>query len=116
MMYLLADHSGLNKFSGHDDPNFKLVYPVIIEMAKNASRTVRQNYEGRRPYRQLLHLPPDTDVERHEARQTEARIMIPFPRDEDFVGREDILEKLSNMFSEPKYLHRVALQGLGGVG
>lgn len=43
--------------------------------------------------------------------------MIPFARDEDFVGRENILEKLSNMFSEPKkYLHRVALQGLGGVG
>jgi hypothetical protein len=57
-----------------------------------------------------------TDVERQEARQTEARIVIPFARDEDFVGREDILEKLSNMFSEPKYLHRVALQGLGGVG
>jgi len=42
--------------------------------------------------------------------------VVPFERDEDFVGREDILEKLSNMFSESKYLHRVALQGLGGVG
>ena len=51
MMYLIADHSDLNKFSGHDDPNFKLVYPVIVEMAKNASQTARQNYEGRRSYR-----------------------------------------------------------------
>lgn len=58
MMYLLADHRDLNKFSGHDDPNFKLVYPVIIEMAKNASQTIRQNYEGRRSYQQLLPLPP----------------------------------------------------------
>ena len=57
-----------------------------------------------------------TNINCQEAKQTEARIMIPFERDEDFVGREDILEKLSDMFSKPKYLHRVALQGLGGVG
>ena len=50
MMYLLTDHSGLNKFSGHDDPNFKLVCPVIVGMAKNASETVKQNSEGRREY------------------------------------------------------------------
>ena len=56
------------------------------------------------------------DVERQEARQTEATIVIPFERDEDFVGREDILKKLRNIFSESEYLHRVALQGLGGVG
>jgi hypothetical protein len=31
--------------------------------------------------------------------------MIPFERDEDFVGREDILERLSDMFSKPKNLH-----------
>jgi len=58
MMYLLTDHSGLNKFSGHEDPNFKSVYLVIVEMAKNASQTVRQNYEGRRSYRQPITLPP----------------------------------------------------------
>jgi hypothetical protein len=97
MMYLLADHSGLNKFSGDDDPNFKLVWPVVVEMTKNASEIVRLN-------------------ERQEVRQTEATIVIPFARDEDFVGREDILEKLSDMFSKSKHLHRVALEGLGGVG
>jgi hypothetical protein len=97
MMYLLADHSGLNKFSGHDDPNFKLVWPVVVEMTKNASEIVRLN-------------------ERQEVRQTEAAIVIPFARDGDFVGREDTLEKLSDLFSKSKHLHRVALEGLGGVG
>jgi hypothetical protein len=43
-------------------------------------------------------------------------MVIPFERDEDFVGREDILEKISNKFAKSKYFHRIALQGLGGVG
>ena len=32
MMFLNTDHSGLNKFSGYDDPNFKLVRSVIEKM------------------------------------------------------------------------------------
>ena len=46
MMYLLTDHSGLNKFSGHDDPNFKSVCAVIEGMAKEAIPIVRRNYDG----------------------------------------------------------------------
>ena len=38
MIYLLADHSGLNKFSGVDDPNFKLVREVIAGMVDKASK------------------------------------------------------------------------------
>lgn len=33
MIFLVSDHSGLNKFSGFDDPNFKLVCNVIVRMA-----------------------------------------------------------------------------------
>ena len=33
MMFLISDHSGLNKYSGVDDPNFKLVCDVIVRMA-----------------------------------------------------------------------------------
>ncbi|KAI4212329.1 MAG: hypothetical protein LQ351_004899 [Letrouitia transgressa] len=46
MMYLLTDHSGLNKFSGHDDPNFRSVCAVIEVMAKDALRIVERNYNG----------------------------------------------------------------------
>jgi hypothetical protein len=48
MMYLFTHHSGLNKFWGHDDPNFKAVYPVVVGMAKNAFQIVERNFEGRR--------------------------------------------------------------------
>lgn len=46
MMYLLTDHSGLNKFWGHDDPNFKNVCAVIEGLARDASLIVEQNYRG----------------------------------------------------------------------
>jgi hypothetical protein len=39
--YLFTDYSDLNKISNYDDSNFKFIYPVIIEMAKNASQTIR---------------------------------------------------------------------------
>lgn len=37
MLYLSANHSGLNKFLGVDDPNFKLVRDVIAGMVEKAS-------------------------------------------------------------------------------
>ena len=46
MMYLLTDHSGLNKFWGHDDPNFKSVCAVIEGLARDASLIVEHNYRG----------------------------------------------------------------------
>ena len=42
MMYLLADHSGLNKFKGNDDPNFKAICAAIRAMASDAPRIVEQ--------------------------------------------------------------------------
>ena len=38
MMYLIKDHSGLNKFSGVDDPNFKLVRDAVVGMVKGSKR------------------------------------------------------------------------------
>ena len=42
-MYLTTDHSGLNKFHGLEDGNFKLVLPEIQRMIQAAQVTV----EGR---------------------------------------------------------------------
>ena len=36
--YLITDHSGLNKFSGVDDPNFKLVRNAVVGMVKDSKR------------------------------------------------------------------------------
>lgn len=38
---------------------------------------------------------------------------IPFDRDDDFVGRGDVLESIADRFSRNG---RVALYGIGGVG
>ena len=38
MMYLIKDHSGLNKFSGIEDPEFKLVRDVVVGMVKESKR------------------------------------------------------------------------------
>ena len=38
MEYLITDHSGLNKFSGVDEPNFKLVRDAVVGMVKGSKR------------------------------------------------------------------------------
>jgi hypothetical protein len=39
--------------------------------------------------------------------------MIPFDRDRNFIGREDVIEKIEQRFESQS---RVALAGIGGVG
>ena len=41
--------------------------------------------------------------------------MIPFPRDQDFVNRVDIIDKITKMLQMERS-SRVALVGFGGVG
>jgi hypothetical protein len=41
---------------------------------------------------------------------------VPFNRDLDFVGRQDILLALESRFSPQESHQRVVLVGLGGVG
>ena len=66
MMYLNADHSGLNKFSGHDDPDFRNVLAVIDEMAKDAEGIIKQNHVGKmRREVELLSLPGLTYLDRY---------------------------------------------------
>lgn len=48
MIYLFTDHSGLNKFSGDEDPNFRIVCAEVEKVAKEASSIVQRNYDGMR--------------------------------------------------------------------
>jgi hypothetical protein len=41
---------------------------------------------------------------------------MPFVRDSDFVGREDVIQMIEEKFTTCSGLRRVALEGLGGVG
>lgn len=40
-------------------------------------------------------------------------ILVPFDRDQDFIGREDIIDQIEQRFESQS---RVALTGIGGVG
>lgn len=51
MIYLLTDHSGLNKFSRDEDPNFRSVCAKVEKVAKEASSIVQRNYDGMRNIR-----------------------------------------------------------------
>jgi hypothetical protein len=37
---LHTNHFEINKYYGHDDPSYRKVYPVIVEMTKNAVEKV----------------------------------------------------------------------------
>jgi hypothetical protein len=47
MMSLNTDHSGLNKFSGKDDENFKLVLPEIRRMVEEGPSIVAERHRAR---------------------------------------------------------------------
>jgi hypothetical protein len=47
LMYMDADHSGLNKFSGHDDSNFMLLLPELRRMVDNSGSVVADRYRSK---------------------------------------------------------------------
>jgi hypothetical protein len=46
MIPLDTDHSGLNKFSGEDDENFKRVLPEIRRMVEGGSSIVTERHRA----------------------------------------------------------------------
>jgi hypothetical protein len=46
LMYMDADHSGLNKFSGCDDSNFMLLLPELRRMVENSRSVVADRYRS----------------------------------------------------------------------
>ncbi|KAL8851196.1 MAG: hypothetical protein Q9198_011080, partial [Flavoplaca austrocitrina] len=55
---------------------------------------------------------PWEEVEKQTSTQS-AILMVPFPRDANFLGRQDVLELISEKFEK---IHAVTLFGLGGIG
>jgi hypothetical protein len=47
LMYMDADHSGLNKFSGHDDSNFALLLPELRRMVENSGSVVADRHRSK---------------------------------------------------------------------
>ena len=42
--------------------------------------------------------------------------MVPFAKDEDFVGRQALLAQVGKLLEDTRHSPRVALVGLGGIG
>ena len=57
-----------------------------------------------------------TDFKRQGSVKIRVTTVMPFERDEDFVGREDIIKMIDESFSKSRSTRRVALVGLGGIG
>jgi hypothetical protein len=47
LMYMDADHSGLNKFSGRDDSNFTRLLPELRRMVENSALVVADRYSSK---------------------------------------------------------------------
>lgn len=45
-MFLNTNHTGLNKFSGEDDANFKLVLGEIRRLVDNGPKLVAERYRA----------------------------------------------------------------------
>ncbi|MCJ1312481.1 hypothetical protein MMC25_006155 [Agyrium rufum] len=96
---LLADHRSMNKFSGPDDQSFLSVSAEIRNMYENRNVALRQSKLKREPY-----FP---------------HFLVPFGRNEHFVGRQAIIEELLLRIPPDTNLdncQRTALEGLGGIG
>ncbi|RYP03604.1 hypothetical protein DL764_005034 [Monosporascus ibericus] len=88
-------HSGMNKFDGPENPGFKLVKDTIRRFVNSAPGIL----ELRKP--NIRHF------------------LLPFGRNEDFVGREPILQQLLERIppsANKNDCQRTAVEGLGGVG
>lgn len=97
MVYLMTDHSGLNKFSGFDDSNFKLVRDATVGMVQDSKREV--------------------------LRSQESHYVVSRRPNPLFTGRKDELDRLHKALSplipkdEPNYKSDIyVLYGMGGAG
>lgn len=64
----------------------------------------------------MIRLREEIQRRQDEPKMGDPLFMVPFSRDPSFVGREDILVKLSERaVASPAHV-RTALVGLGGVG
>ncbi|KAI1085951.1 P-loop containing nucleoside triphosphate hydrolase protein [Rostrohypoxylon terebratum] len=90
-------HVMMNKFEGNDCPDFKQVKEAIQFILEEAPNTLkRREKDAKKPH-----------------------FMVPFGRNENFVGRESILQQLLGRIppdANQDDCQRTVLEGLGGIG
>ncbi|RGP74037.1 hypothetical protein FSPOR_1732 [Fusarium sporotrichioides] len=99
-LHLQTDHIKLNKYSGPEDRSYLSVSAEIVKMCKNVATIVnRQNARND-------HLPT-------------GHWMVPFERNESFVGRQEVLDGLLERIipvSVQDACQTTVIEGLGGIG
>ncbi|KAI0549734.1 hypothetical protein F4679DRAFT_584197 [Xylaria curta] len=103
-IYMNTDHSGLNKFSGDHDENYKLLLPEIQRMVNNAPS--------------ILASLQTTSAKSNQA-DPKRHWVVPFNRNTNFVGREEILGSLLERIppdTKRDACQRTAISGVGGIG
>lgn len=87
---LNASHTEMNEYDNPKDGNYILVSTEIREMVV---------------------APP------RKTRQPKPLFLVPYRQNSEFVGREDVLNKVQRRLGfKPNYQARVAIWGLGGIG
>ncbi|EWG46519.1 hypothetical protein FVEG_06980 [Fusarium verticillioides 7600] len=109
---LQTDHLKLNKFSGPLDRSFLAVSRQIFTMCNTAKNTVEDITVCEwRMYTDVLSNLINLAPRQHW--------MVPFERNEGFVGRKDVLRLLLDRISpsaNKDACQRTVIQGLGGIG
>ncbi|KAI3343673.1 hypothetical protein F4824DRAFT_440720 [Ustulina deusta] len=94
---LYTDHFKLNKYAGPDDRSFQMVSSVLYDMCANWKRAIEQRKQITRDH----------------------YFMVPFGRNDHFVGRDAILEQLLERVppsANKDDCQHTAVEGLGGIG
>ncbi|KAM3067112.1 hypothetical protein ACMFMG_011668 [Clarireedia jacksonii] len=106
MISLYTDHSGLNKFSGRDDGNFRLVLLEIRRMVEDGPSIVTERHRAK-----------DVSATSHE----NVYWIVPRTINPLFTGRSELLGRIqeaihSDHNCSPDKQKRFVITGLGGQG
>ena len=122
MEYLITDHSGLNKFSGVKDPNFKPVRDAVVDMVQASKRQGTRRVQNGLLHCDLLLVSALTCII-SVPRGQKSHFMVSRRPNPLFTGREDELDKLHKALSplipktKPNYKADIyVLYGMGGAG
>jgi len=96
---LHVDHSHLVKFDSRSAPGYRSALEKLRQFEKDAPAVISSRFSRRA----LKPKPLST---------------VPFKKDENFVGREDIMTRMDSVIGSSTFQNhnRIALVGLGGVG
>ncbi|KAK0705337.1 hypothetical protein B0H67DRAFT_380681 [Lasiosphaeris hirsuta] len=112
------EHRGMTKFRDTEDPGFKSIIGEIKRLVHCIS-----TWSATKPPRPLGAVVPASENRITHLKPVKGPFIVPFPRNEIFIGRADVIQDLVSLLHHPPDLsmpseshRRAALCGLGGIG